>query len=239
MPLTNKDIQVLSTKYAWPQEQPDFDPAEWVLDGGGKMLVVNKICKDRPFLIIEIGSFLGSSIKKWLAISPNVYVIAIDPWEGEWWADYARTHGRNELIDQFSRENGPYLTFLSSLWEYKERLFPVRGKSPEKLYELTELAIQPDLIYFDSDKIGTDIDIAHQLFPDAILTGDDWTWGIEQGYPIRKAVRAFAKKHRGYWIVSSRATWVLSPKPLKLYEIISSAKSLAGDLVRTIRRLNK
>ena len=239
MSLTDKDIQVLSAKYDWPKLQPDFSPAEWVLDGGGKNLIINKICKDRPFLIIEIGCFLGSSIKKWLAVSPNVYVIAIDPWEGEWWVDYARKHRRDILIEQFSRENGAYLTFLSSLWEYRKRLFPVRGKSPEKLYELTELDIQPDLIYFDSDKIGADIEIAYQLFPDAILTGDDWTWGIEQGYPIRKAVRAFAKDHHGYHIVSNRATWVLSQAPLKLTERLYITTTFARDFVRALRRLVK
>lgn len=239
MPLTDKHIQVLSAKYAWPQVQPDFNPAEWVLDGGGKNLIVNKICKDRPFLIIEIGCFLGSSIKKWLAVSPNVYVIAIDPWEGEWWADYARTHGRDELIDQFSRENGPYLTFLSSLWEYKERLFPVRGISPEKLYELAGLAIQPDLIYFDSDKTGVDLEVAYQLFPEAILTGDDWSWGQEQGYPIRKAVRTFAKDRHGYQIVSNRATWKLEQGPLKLSERIYILMNFARDFVRALKRLFK
>ncbi|MBA3031358.1 MAG: class I SAM-dependent methyltransferase [Desulfobacterium sp.] len=238
MPLTDKDIQVLKKKYTWPQMQPEFSPVEWILDGGGKELVVNRICKDKPFLIIEIGCFLGSSIKKWFAVSSNVYIIAIDPWEGDWWVDYARMHGRHSLTAQFARENGPYLTFLSSLWGYKERLFPVRGASPEKLYELAKLGIQPDLIYFDSDKTGMDIEIAHQLFPDAILTGDDWTWGIEQGYPIREAVRIFSKDH-GYQIVANRATWVLAQTPLKLSEKIYNMLSFARDFNRALRRFVK
>lgn len=232
------DLETLRVKYAWPQAQPDFTPAEWVLDGGGKEIVVNRIDKDRPFLIIEIGCFLGSSIRKWLACSTNVYVIAIDPWEGDWWIDYARMHGRDLLGEQFARENGPYLTFLSSLWEYKQHLFPVRGASPEKLYEIAKLGIQPDLIYFDSDKTGKDIEVAHQLFPDAILTGDDWTWGIEQKYPIRVAVRTFAKDH-GYHLVFNRATWALTRAPLKLSERIFNKVSLVRDFVRALRRLVK
>jgi len=61
MPLTNKDIQVLSAKYGWYQAQLDFGTAEWVLDNGRRELAFNKIRKDRPFLIIKC--FLGSFIK--------------------------------------------------------------------------------------------------------------------------------------------------------------------------------
>jgi hypothetical protein len=232
MPPTYEDIQLLETKYTWPQVRPGFSPAEWVLDGGGKELVVNRIAKDEPFLIVEIGCFLGSSIRKWLAVSPSVYVVAIDPWEeGAFWVDYARMHGRESLAEQFARENGVYLTFLSSLWRYRDRLFPARGRSPEELYKLAELGIRPDLIYFDSDKEGKDIEVAHQLFPDAILTGDDWTWGREEGYPIRGSVRAFARDH-GYQLVSSRSTWALVQDPLKFSERMYNATSFAEDLAR-------
>jgi len=222
--------------YPWPQRRPDFKQEEWLLDGGGKDLVLSRIRRDRKFLIIEIGSFLGSSIKIWLNASPNVYVIAIDPWEGEWWIDYAKTHGRYQLAEQFSRDDGPYLTFLVSLWEYKGRLFPVRGKSPDKLYELAKLAITPDLIYFDSDKMGADIEVAHRLFPGTILTGDDWTWGIEQGYPIRAPVNEFCKNH-GYKLITKKATFVLSKNPLKLSEHLCNINSRMRDIARALKRV--
>ena len=136
MPITDNEIHALKIEYPWPVVRPAFNPAEWMLDGGGKELIFKRIGKGEPFLVLEIGAFLGSSVKQWLAVSPNVYVIAIDPWEGEWWVGYARKHGRHSLAEQFSRENGPYLTFLSSLWGDKDRLFPVRGKSPEEIYAL-------------------------------------------------------------------------------------------------------
>ncbi len=84
MPLSQQDIQVLNENYPWPRARPEFDPAEWKLDGGGKRLVLRHIAESDPFLIVEIGVFLGSSVKQWLAVSPNVRVIAIDPWEGGW-----------------------------------------------------------------------------------------------------------------------------------------------------------
>jgi hypothetical protein len=207
------DFEKLRSKYPWPVQRPDVNPTEWSLDGGGRELVSNRIPQQENFLIIEVGVFLGSSVKKWLAVSPKAHVIAIDPWEGMWWADYAAKNGRQELVEQFKKEDGPYLTFLSSLWEHKERVFPVRGVSPNKLYEIAELGVQPDLIYFDSDKSGDDIEAAHQLFPSAILTGDDWTWpGPDMEFPIRKAVRKFAKKH-GYFVRSHNATWIVDQHP--------------------------
>ena len=115
-------------------------------------------------------------------------------------------------------------------------MFPVRGESPRKLNELADLGVRPDLIYFDSDKTGVDIEIAHQLFPDAILTGDDWTWGIEQGYPIRRAVKAFAREHYGFRVVSNRATWVLVQTPLRLSERLHILANLTRDFARALRR---
>jgi hypothetical protein len=236
MPLTVEDIQILKATYPWPQKRPDFRPEHWLLDGGGKDLILSRIGRGATFLILEIGSFLGSSIKIWLNASPNVYVIAIDPWEGEWWIEYAKTHGRHQLAEQFSWNNGPYLTFLSSLWDYQDRLFPVQGKSPDKLYELENLGIIPDLIYFDSDKTGVDIEIAHQLFPDALLTGDDWTWGIEQGYPIRVPVNEFCRNN-GYKVIAKKATFILSKCPLKLSEHLCNTTSRLRDIARELKRI--
>ncbi len=236
MPLTDKDLRALSRSYAWPAEKPALSSAEWALDGGGKGLVTRNFRTDEPFLVLEIGAFLGSSVRRWLSVSRNVYVAAIDPWEGEWWTGYAREHGRDALAKQFAQKDGPYLTFLSSLWESRERLFPVRGFSPEKLYELAELGVKPDLVFFDSNKTGEDIEVVHQLFPDAILTGDDWTWGVGNVYPIRVAVKAFAQKHR-YNVVSDRATWMLVARDLSIPEKIGNLSSGARDIARAFKGL--
>ena len=231
-PTVKKEFDELRTKYPWPIQRPNVDPAEWNVDGGGRELVTDKISRNEDFIIIEIGVFLGSSVKKWLNIAPKVHVIAIDPWKGDWWADYAKNSGRLELVEPFSTEDGLYLTFLSSLWEYKERVFPVRGYSPDKLYELFELGVRPDLIYIDSDKSGNDIEVAHKLFPSAILTGDDWTWG--KGFPIRKAVRKFAKTH-GYFIRSHNATWIVDQNKYTLKDYINKGVEAIKDQILILK----
>jgi len=69
--------------------------------------------------------------------------------------------------------------------------------------------IKPDLIYFDSNKTMTDIDVAFKLFPDAILSGDDWTWKKDDVYPVRNAVERFSENN-GFNIKVKKATWLLT-----------------------------
>lgn len=231
--ISQGDLEKLRAKFPWPEQPPNVKPAKWELDGGGRELVLNKIPKEGNFLIVEIGVFLGSSLRQWLGASEGVHVIAIDPWEGEWWADYAAERGRNELVEQFKLKDGPYLTFLSSLWEQRNRIFPARGFSPAKLYELAKVGVQPHLIYFDSNKTGDDLEIAHKLFPSAIITGDDWTWGGPE-YPIRKAVREFADKH-GFYVRSHNATWVLSKDAYSTTDYVNKGIESFKDLIRMMR----
>jgi hypothetical protein len=153
-------------------------------------------------------------------------------------AEWALGGGGKELV--FARiDKGKSFLVLeigAFLWEFKERLFPVRGKSPEKLYDLANMGVKLDLVYFDSNKTGDDIDVVHHLFPDAILTGDDWTWGLEQDYPIRASVRKFAHGHN-FKIVSDRATWVLVKGSLNTSERVKNLMSFARDQARALRRV--
>lgn len=229
-------LAVVIDRYPWPEQRPDFGPSEWSLEGGGKELVLSRISTDRPFVVLEIGAFLGASVRQWLNRSSNVRVVAIDPWEDEeWWGNYAELHGRNELAEQLRRPDGPYQTFLSTNWEYRRRLTPVRGRSPEVLSELRDAGCVPDLVYFDSDKAGGDIEAAHGLWPHAVLTGDDWTWRREGEYPIRNAVRAFARKH-GMKITANRATWALTDA-LTLRDRATNTESWLRDRLRGVKHL--
>ena len=111
---------------------------------------------------------------------------ALDPWEGSW-ANFAVTSGKPEHAEQLARKKAGYHTFLVNLWDHRQRVIPLRGRSPEKLYELAQLGVAPDLVYLDSDKSGVELEVCHELFPDAILCGDDWT------YAWRKATRSAAR----------------------------------------------
>ena len=237
MKVDSEVINRLRAAYPWPAQRPDTEPAEWLLDGGGKQLVTDQI-NDGARLVVEVGVFLGSTLKIWLAAKPDVHVVAIDPWAGEWWARYARKHGRVDVLDSWQKPDGPYETFLSSLWEHRDRVHPVRGSSPEKLYELADLGIEPDLFYFDNDKTGGDVSVAHELFPSATLSGDDWNWGIAEGYPIREPVKRFAAKHQ-FTLHLNRATWLLDRKAKSPTDYFNGTISCLKDMARAAKSFSK
>lgn len=220
-------ISTLTQRYPWPEECPDVMKRNWSLDGGGRWMVQEKLRREGINLLLEIGSFLGGSILNWLEASPDVIVAAVDPWpDSAGVADYARKLGLGEsFAKQLEQPQGFYNTFVANMWEYRDRVIPVREYSPGILHELADLGLCPDLIYLDSDKVGTEIELCAELFPGAIMTGDDWEWKGDAGqsdgdsedemYPIRGPVRNFCARNHRYLKVEG-ATWVIDTEPPSL-----------------------
>lgn len=181
--------------------------------------------------MVEVGAFLGGSAKTWLAAHPGLSLICIDPWQGDWWTDYARKNGREDLAKIFSEPDGPFQAFVSMVWDYRDRIIPVRGYSPAALEEIHAYGIQPDLLFLDSDKSGEDLEVWQKLFPRAQITGDDWNWGSDGSFPIQDAVTEFSDRH-GYAIESRQSTWVLHPMPLSVRERVRIHASAISTRIR-------
>src|SRR6187401_129495 len=73
-------LEVLRQKYAWPSERPAEQPISWVMDGGGRQRLIKIIQERRVEVMIEIGVFMGGSLRTWLNASPTLQIVAIDPW---------------------------------------------------------------------------------------------------------------------------------------------------------------
>ena len=189
-------------------------------------------------IVLEIGSFLGGSVRNWLDASKDVVVVAVDPWPDSWdVTSIARQLGKSdELIAQLSATNGMYHTFLANLWDQQDRVIPVREYSPAILYELQNIGLTPDLIYLDSDKTGSEIELCHQLFPGALMTGDDWGWNDETGeYPIRKPVTEFCQIHDRHLRVEN-ATWVIDTQPASVRFRLRTLRRSLQKKWKTLRR---
>jgi hypothetical protein len=174
-------------------------------------LIEDKIASKQVRYFLEIGSFLGGSTEHWLRASPNTTVIAVDPWQDGWAGTYAADHGFAEYQEQLNRKDGFFQTFLVNLKNNKDRVIPVRDRSPEILVKFYLMGLRPEIIFFDANKVVDDIAIAHRLWPDAILTGDDWNWGEEEGYPVQKMLKEFAASE-GFEILQKFDTWMLAKK---------------------------
>lgn len=207
----------------WPRNNADIEPFYLSLDAGGRHIVTDLIARLNITLMVEVGSFLCGSTRQWLDASDNLVVIGIDPWDGNW-SRYLRSLGEigNRFMDtvpdlpgaiEALETHGNYTVALNNVRDFRDRFFPVRRFSPEALHYLHARRIHPELIYIDAFKSEEDLYVAHELFPKAILCGDDWTWKDESGrYQMREHVEQFARE-KDFAIIADGSTWLLERRP--------------------------
>jgi hypothetical protein len=124
------------------------------------------------------------------------------------------------------QRHGNFRLALNNIRDERERFIPVRQRSPDALHYLQRRGIQPQLVYIDAFKSDDDLWTAHDLFPRALLCGDDWDWTDAEGRPaMREHVERFAGE-MGLAVEAKGATWFLRPP--------SWDAAAAGALVREI-----
>ena len=217
-----RGMDALRRDNPWPEfEWGCVDPFYVSLDAGGRELVVQQLARKENPLMVEIGCFLCGSAQLWLNASQNLTLVGVDPWDTNW-ARYVHeiassTHMKKALdqIEDVGRlaanlmKYGNYVLALNNVRMFKDRFIPVRRRSPEALQYLKARGIEPDLIYIDALKGRVDVEIALELFPDAIVCGDDWNWrNLDGELQMQNSVLEVAKE-RGLSVVADRATWIL------------------------------
>jgi hypothetical protein len=235
----------------WPELPAGVEPFYLSLDAGGRHLVVDAIREHGVTLMLEIGCFLCGSTRQWLDSSPDLEVIGVDPWDGNW-STYVRKGAKESdhvfaaledpdaLADTIQRY-GNYCLALNNIRDQRERFTPVRQRSPEALHYLRRRGIEPQLIYIDAFKSDEDLWVAHELFPRSILCGDDWNWADEHGcFRMREHVERFAGE-QGFTIAAEAATWLLSTgrtlPPRAAPWDASAARALIEEMDSTARAL--
>jgi hypothetical protein len=212
-------MKALRRDNPWPHIPEGLEPFYFALDGGGRDIITSFIQRHKVKLLVEIGSFLCGSTRMWLDAYPELEVIAVDPWEGNW-APYLQTLLQNyprlfqhvkdpEAIINQVHEYGNYINALNNLRGYEHRVIPIRRYSPEALQYLRRRYISPGMIYIDAFKSADDLYVANELFPTAILSGDDWTWPNSKGeFQMRENVKEFAAA-KGFVPYAQAQTWIL------------------------------
>ncbi len=212
-------LEDLRRAHPWPDIEgvPSY---RFSLDGGGRRHVVDLIARTKPKVLVEVGCFLCGSALTWLEADPELTLIGIDPWAGNWdthmerwlgmsWANVVfRDVGDIDAFLDNLRRYGPFRSAVANVRDHKDRFIPIKGFSPAALQVIADAGVVPDIVYIDAGKIAVDLEEAHRLFPTAHLCGDDWGWGPEKGYPMRQVVESFAAEH-GLNIVAERQTWLL------------------------------
>lgn len=210
----SKVIDTMRSQFPWPTTRPAVAAVPWVMDYGGRGLIKNAITTRRLRFVVEIGAFVGGSVRQWLRMSPDVVVVAIDPWpqiEGP--HTFYDTHPLGRAHGgQLRKPDGLYKAFLATLWEDRQRVIPVRGTGENMLPALHELGFKPDLIFIDADKQGAEIEICDHYFPEAIVCGDDWLWCDGMRFPSQQPVRESARR-RGRVLKVVSNTWLIDDQP--------------------------
>lgn len=231
--------EALLAEYPWPQ-QPRFAPFHASLDGGGKGMIkaLLDMYADEKLVMLEIGGFLGGSMRSWLSHAPQMSAVLLE-------VDYFGNHGDSlakdvETLTNLDRlqqgllgcckqamgsvanmrqTDGAAHTLFSNLWDFRHRLAINFNGFPAGLVELHQLGFVPDIIFIDTDKHFDEIWVAHTLWPGALLAGDDWTWVWKSGPLIdssdvlvrraRDPVMRFAKKYN-YTLLVQGETWIVT-----------------------------
>ena len=234
IPSMPSPMDQLRERFPWPVQAPaSVTPVDWVMDYGGRELI-REIVRNRKFrIIVEVGVFVGGSVRQWLQLSPDLVVVAIDPWP--------QIKGTNHFYDthpvgrhfgsQLRETDGLYHSFLATLWNDRHRVIPMRGIGIEMLPYLHSLGVRPDLIFIDADKQGAEIRLCDELFPEAVICGDDWLWCDGYQFPCQKPVCESARwRQRVLKCVSN--TWVIDKQPWSMTERLIWLRGLPISLIR-------
>lgn len=207
MPPTSIPIERLRSAFPWPaippEAAPDPGPA-WYSDDErrGHARLFKMLVPPSARVIVELGSYLGRSTAGWLKLFPDAHVIAVDTWSGS----------PEHLADSQLQGQLPRLmeTFLVNLWDDRRRVTAIRALTLEGLGTLQDFRVSPDVIYVDADhateSVVADVSRSLDLFPGAIVMGDDWAWPS-----VRLGVDAVASG-RGLIVAACGPLWWFPPR---------------------------
>lgn len=181
-------LQKLAETYPWPEQQPeDAAPGQeqgWL--GAGTELMLADVLTPRTQLVVELGAWLGLSSRYIAQLAPGAVVVSVDHWIGS--PEHQTQERFQKLLPRL------YETFQARSWDYRDRIVPLRMTTLEGLRKVAEFGLHPDFVYVDAEHsfnaVTAELTLARELFPRAILGGDDYDW---KG--VREGVDTFARQH--------------------------------------------
>jgi hypothetical protein len=189
-------IETLRRQYPFPLEKPkDLLPIDFGWISGAHNDVFSHYMKNTK-IILEIGSFCGKSAKLALDSSPpDSTLICVDPW----YFQLQETFFQDLDIPIPAKLPDVWELFRVNMWNYKERIIPIKLVSQMALFRIKEHNVEPDIVYIDGnhtfDGVITDLELVHQLFPKAQIFGDDWNYKNKMA-DVKEAVEYWAFHHQ-------------------------------------------
>jgi hypothetical protein len=170
--------------FRFPKDRPDVPPSNHGWFGPEHADLLYGALTPDTRIVLELGSWLGLSTRFIARNAPNAVVLAVDHWAGS--PEHRADPNLCRMLPTL------YQTFISSCWDYRDRIVPMRMDTISGMKLLHDHGVSPDLIYIDTSpdygQVKPDIHHAFALFPDAAIAGDDF---LCEG--VGRAVREWAQ----------------------------------------------
>ncbi len=236
------ELSIRDIRVGWPQ----YNQLKPYLHGWfrpGNLALLSRLLPTNAQCVIELGAWLGRSTKYLCERCPDALIFSVDLWSN----DYFETDSHYDKADpEFSKilhNHSIYDQFLSNLSSHGltddgKGLVPMKMDSTEALRIIHNLGANPDLIYIDAshhyDFVVKDIKMCLDLFPNAVLVGDDW-----DNEDVRLAVEHVAHERKLSIYVQGKTCWTYSrSKVLAIIEeerLREAEHKEQQDLVKEIR----
>jgi len=159
------------------------NPHGWLEEGTAALLADAVPGKS----VLELGAWLGKSTRHMIQRGADL-VISVDHWDPDKLMPWAQAR-HPDLVPVV---RVVYETFLANCWDHKNRIIPMRMDTRDALGAVHRLGITPEVIFLDSshqyEHTCEELDLISELFPAAVVVGDDWNWNSRKWYPVRRAV---------------------------------------------------
>ena len=235
-------MDVLKKKHKFPSKNPNLTKDEHGWFGTGNKYLLEKYLRPTDKIIIEFGCWLGLSSRfLYEHSSENSIIICVDLWEdGGNSIQNGLKSDKNALkeIDNKNKSNKMkkeiekmeyrlnhlYNIFITNMWDYKDRIIPLKMDGKSACEYLSKLKIKPDFIYLDMDhtykSVIGDLSAIFNAFPNTLIVGDDIKYHKGVGQAVKEGI--IGKK---YSIEMNKNSYVLIPITEK-YDFFSEKSGL-------------
>jgi hypothetical protein len=153
----------------------------------------------------EVGTWRGEFAAEILDIVDPRELHLIDPWAASPGLEVTPHRVSQDAMDAI------YGSVVRQ-FEGHSGVFIHRKTSEDAAHVISDRAL--DWVYIDGNHsyefVRQDLELwLPKLRPGGLLTGDDYTWGREDGYPVKRAVDELVASGRAEWVWRRRGKWIL------------------------------
>jgi hypothetical protein len=172
--------------------------------------VLKNIFNKKKVVIVELGSWLGSSTCEMLESMNNGVIYCFDHFQNIALSDYK--FEKPHPLDEFWLSLPRYETFCKNISPYlskNKKVYSVKYDVQKSINILRYYFISPNIVFIDAikstEKLINYLENLFKQVPNVIVIGDDYVFDS-----VKKAVSSFIKKYSNYWCYTNADCYILA-----------------------------